>query len=223
MWTTLNHVLLKGSSSDEFSSHVYQATADEQALYLPDATKLCIGPQNQALILPGSFNPLHDGHKGMLAVAEQMTGLPGAYEMTTNNADKPALDFLTMQERVAQFKISNSDSSPSTPSTLWLTNVATYAEKAALFPGATFVLGVDTMARVAQLKFYENSQDKFNQALTTFTNCDTRFLVFGRQSDTYITLSDLEIPEALLSHCIEVTEAQFRMDISSTALRQAQV
>jgi hypothetical protein len=40
--------------------------------------------------LPGSFNPLHEGHKAMLAAAVQLAG-PGAegcFELTVQNADK---------------------------------------------------------------------------------------------------------------------------------------
>jgi hypothetical protein len=40
--------------------------------------------------LPGSFNPLHDGHKAMLDAAVQLAGphSEGCYEMTVMNADK---------------------------------------------------------------------------------------------------------------------------------------
>ena len=37
---------------------------------------------------------------------------------------------------------------------VWLTRAATFAEKAALFPGAAFVLGWDTAVRVIDPKYY---------------------------------------------------------------------
>jgi hypothetical protein len=40
--------------------------------------------------LPGSFNPLHEGHKQMLAAAVQLAGpdAEGCFELTVRNADK---------------------------------------------------------------------------------------------------------------------------------------
>ena len=36
----------------------------------------------------------------MMAVAEQVTGRKGAFELTLRNADKPDLDYLSVQERL---------------------------------------------------------------------------------------------------------------------------
>ena len=80
------------------------------------------------LILPGSFNPLHEGHQQMLNVAESVTGLTGAYELTLRNADKPDLDYLTLQERL--------DGLTSYP--VWLTNLTNFEQKAEQFSGAIF-------------------------------------------------------------------------------------
>jgi hypothetical protein len=40
--------------------------------------------------LPGSFNPLHEGHKQMLAAAVKLAGpdYEGCFELTVQNADK---------------------------------------------------------------------------------------------------------------------------------------
>jgi hypothetical protein len=40
--------------------------------------------------LPGSFNPLHEGHKAMLNAAVKLAGpdYEGCYELTVMNADK---------------------------------------------------------------------------------------------------------------------------------------
>jgi hypothetical protein len=48
------------------------------------------GAGSRRVYLPGSFNPLHDGHRAMLAAAVEMAG-PGAegcFELTVQNADK---------------------------------------------------------------------------------------------------------------------------------------
>ena len=36
----------------------------------------------------------------MLTIAEQMTELGGAFELAVRNADKPSLDYLTIEERL---------------------------------------------------------------------------------------------------------------------------
>ena len=47
-----------------------------------------------------------------------------------------------------------------------------------------------------------------------------RFLVFGRaRDDRFQSLKDIELPSELRSICDEVPEAEFRVDVSSSALR----
>ena len=122
------------------------------------------------------------------------------------------MDFLTIEERV-----SGIEDYP-----LWLTNTPTFEQKALLFPGATFALGVDTLARIGELRFYQNHVDLLEQALATFARHNSRFLVFGRLSgDQFITLDDLALPDALRDRCTGVPESTYRNDASSTALRQA--
>lgn len=211
IWATLQEVLLQLPATTTASAESHQASADELRLYQPELARFCRQPHEGKLILPGSFNPLHDGHRQMLAISEQLTGLAGAYEITVRNADKPPLDFLSLHERQAQFA--------DTP--LWLTNAATYADKSLLFPGVTFALGVDTLARIAQVRFYDDREERLLEAMQTFAEQNVRFLVFGRMAERYLTLADLELPPQLRALCQEVTEDEFRMDISSTELRQA--
>jgi hypothetical protein len=48
------------------------------------------GAGARRVYLPGSFNPLHDGHRAMLAAAVEMAGpgVEGCFELTVQNADK---------------------------------------------------------------------------------------------------------------------------------------
>ena len=49
-----------------------------------------------------------------------------------------------------------------------------------------------------------------------------RFLVFGRNLGTgFMSVRDLDLPDALLDLCREISAERFREDISSTALRRA--
>ncbi|MBL6815403.1 MAG: CinA family protein [Pseudomonadales bacterium] len=168
------------------------------------------GQNDGSLILPGSFNPVHDGHYQMLALAEEITGKIGAFELTLRNADKPDLDYLSVQERLANI----------TDRRVWLTNQANFSAKAELFPGATFVLGTDTMARIGELRFYQNSTDKLAAAIERLQALDIRFLVLGRAlGDDFVSLDDLTLPSALLALCEGVPESTYRNDVSSSSIR----
>lgn len=161
-------------------------------------------------LLSGSFNPLHDGHVQMSLVAEQILGTETEFEMTILNADKPPLDFLSIRDRKMQFQNKK----------LWLTGAATFTEKANLFPGAVFVVGIDTVLRIADPKYY-GGQTGLAHALNVISNNECRFLVFGRlRSGVFQSLKDMNLPAKLISLCQEVSEAEFRNDASSTAIRK---
>jgi hypothetical protein len=127
------------------------------------------------------------------------------------NADKPALDYLEIGSRVRQFAAGER---------LWLTRAPTFVEKSLLFPGATFVVGVDTIERIAQARFYEGP-DGVERAMERFAAQGCRFLVFGRSRlGVFRTLADLELSPAVAGLCRAVPAEQFRVDLSSTELRR---
>ena len=160
------------------------------------------------LILSGSFNPVHHGHRRMLSVAEQITGRTGAFELSIFNVDKPPLDYHEIGTRLAQFE---------TP--VWLTRLPTFAEKAQHFQGAVFVVGVDTIVRIDAPRYYWNAAHR-DSSIEELASFGCSFLVFGRASDDgFIQLRDLELSPSLLDICEEVPAEQFREDVSSTELR----
>lgn len=173
------------------------------------------------IVFPGAFHPLHAAHRTMAEVAAARLGAPVDWEISITNVDKPPLDFHEMRLRSGQFKANDTTRSAMR---LWFTRAPTFVEKAAIFPGATFIVGVDTIERIAQPRYYHDDPQTCQAALEAIAAAGCRFLVFGRKSDgSFDTLADLRLPPALRAICDEVSEADFRQDLSSTELRRAKM
>ncbi len=167
---------------------------------------------SRQVIFPGAFNPPHAGHRMMAQVAERELGKPVAWELSIDNVDKQTLDLASLQRRVAML----------TDVPCWLTRAATFVEKARLFPQATFVVGTDTVSRIASSTYYQGSKAQRDEALEALVACECRFLVFGRLAGTcFQTIPELQLPAPLLKICSQVPAATFRYDLSSTELRKA--
>jgi hypothetical protein len=166
------------------------------------------GGERPAAILSGAFNPLHAGHRRMAELAQAILGVPVALELSILNADKPPLDYAEIERRLQQFPAEQP---------VWLTRAGTFEEKSRLFPGATFIVGVDTLRRIADPHYYGDDPQQCLSALERIAGRRSGFLVFGRVAgDVLVRLADLDLPQVLRGICTEVRE-----DISSTAIRQS--
>lgn len=192
---------------DETLAHnVARADADLRALLT--GARDAVGVGRPQAVLPGAFSPLHDGHRQMAALAETRLKAPVAFEICIRNVDKPPLNFHDMVTRRQQF-----GAEP-----LWFTNAATFVEKARVFAPVWFVVGTDTLSRIADPKYYRAGG--LAEAVAELARSGCRFLVFGRAREgRFVTLEDLSLPPALSALCEGVGEADYRCDVSSTALR----
>jgi nicotinamide mononucleotide (NMN) deamidase PncC len=163
-------------------------------------------------IFPGAFRPIHHGHRGMALAAARLLGMNVAYEISISNVDKPPLDYLEIQRRLEQFLPDD---------TVWLTRSATFEAKSEIFPGAVFVVGIDTLQRLIAVRYYDEDQRRRDESLERIRDRGCRFLVFGRALDSgFLTLSQIPLPEPLEGICQEVSPDIFREDISSTEARK---
>lgn len=201
-----------GLTSDPFPTYTTQiatACASRQRLY--GSEPIVLGVRSQAH-LPGAFNPVHSGHRRMHGLAQEILGCEVQYELSIKNADKLPLDYFDLNQRIDQFG----------PGELVLTNLPYFYLKAKHLrrnQGVTFVVGIDTFARILEPKFYEGDV-RLGDAIQYFVTSKTKFLVFGRTVENkFMTLDDLSVPESLLPQCRQVEHSQFQCDLASSTLR----
>lgn len=186
----------------------------EAALVRPDGAVVAlprVGAQRWA-VLSGAFNPAHEGHLALAQAAGEHVGLPPLFELPLVNAEKAPIGLFEARLRAQQFAGRGS---------LALTRAALFVEKAALFPGSVFVVGVDTAERILEPRFYGGSEAAMRAALEAVGAHAYRFLVAGRldEAEGYKTLRRLKVPPELAGLFDELPERSFRHDVSSSEIR----
>lgn len=168
------------------------------------------GPKPRA-VLPGSFNPVHHGHTALARAAAARLAVEVHYELSVANADKPELAPAEVERRVAQF---------AGVGPVWVTRAATFERKAAVFPGAAFVLGWDTAVRVIDPKYYDGPAGR-DAALRALLDRGCRLVVGGRldAGGTFRVWDGGAVADEFAALFVVLTEADFRADVSSTQLR----
>jgi nicotinamide mononucleotide (NMN) deamidase PncC len=177
----------------------------------PDGEMILSAPQ-PFVLFPGSFNPMHEGHERLARVAEELRQQPLAFEISVTNADKPPLAGETVRHRLAQF---------AWKSPVELTRAPTFVEKSRLFPGTTFVVGVDTAERLFGPKYYGDDELRMHMALEEIANSGGSFLVAVRidAAGRVRALNDIAVPRRYADLFTEIPEHRFRFDISSSEIR----
>jgi len=201
--------------SESAEHHQTRAPLPWQNLLLGKVEAICHGDCDTSprAILSGAFNPVHAGHRQMTEVGQRLLGVPVVTEISILNADKPPLDYYEIDRRLAQF----AEGPP-----VILTRASTFEEKSRLFPGAIFLVGIDTLRRIADPRYYGGNPAGCQAALERIAERGCRFLVFGRDVGTgFVRLGDLDLPDGLEALCREVPGDVFREDVSSTAIRRA--
>ena len=198
-------------------------------LYAEEIGALVISPQGEVseslpghpLILAGSFNPLHDGHRTMLDAASKVFDRPVYYELSIVNVDKPMLPRPELEKRAAQISAEGTS--------LIVTRAPRFTEKSSLLPGSTFVIGFDTYIRLMDKRYYPDhvagAHSSVENSLDLIHENGCQFVVAGRvdDHDQFRGLHDIEfeVPARFRSMFTELTESQFRSDISSTKIRNS--
>ncbi|NQW20563.1 MAG: hypothetical protein HQ477_07570 [Chloroflexi bacterium] len=196
-------------------------------LYSEEIGALVISPDGQMseslpdrpLVLAGSFNPLHNGHRRMLAAAAKIVDRPAFFEISILNVDKPMLPRLELEDRVTRIA--------SDGYALIITRSPRFTEKSSILLGSTFVIGFDTYIRLMDKRYYPDHvvgmHSSIENSLDMIHENGCRFIVAGRVDgeNQFRGIHDVEfeIPKRFRGMFTELTESQFRADLSSTEIR----
>jgi hypothetical protein len=177
----------------------------------PDGQMMLSAPR-PLMLLPGSFNPLHEGHVLLARVAEELRQQRLAFEISVTNVDKPPLAGKTVRCRLAQF---------AWKSPVELTRAPTFVDKSRLFPRTTFVIGADTAERLIAPRYYGDDEARMYVALEEIANSGGSFLVAVRidAAGRVRALNDIPVPRRYADLFTEIPEHRFRFDTSSSEIR----
>ncbi len=181
-------------------------------------SRWCDVPPENAIVLAGSFRPLHRAHRALLETAMRVDGgdLTPCFEISVRNVEKPDIDASEILKRLAQFDVPTD--------TVLITNAATFPEKASLLLNPKFVIGYDTAVRLFEDRFYErsNAASPTLEALEKLKAAGAHFYVGGRhdQQGGFKTVRDINVPDGYSGLLTEIPETLFSDPISSTQLRE---
>lgn len=175
------------------------------------------------LLYPGSFAPLHWGHKELaraasVVVQQRDESSPRkpvilTYEISASIVGKGDLNIDEVKSRVEQFTSGNRR--------VALTNAKLFIDKARMFRHHGLIVGVDTAIRVLDTKYYEDSAERMIEAMREIESCGCYFIVGGRaKGEEWIDMSHVNIPPQIRHMFIPIKPEDFRVDISSTDLRR---
>jgi len=207
-------------ADEHFAETVVAAVDTIDQLLAGELDRVTVQPDGQMMlsapghfvVLPGSFNPMHEGHVLLARVAEELRQQPSAFEISVTNVDKPPLAGETVRHRLTQF---------TWKSPVELTRAPTFVEKSRLFPRTTFVIGADTAERLVAPRYYGDDEVRMHVALEEIANSGGSFLVAVRidAAGRVRALNDIPVPQRYADLFTEIPEHRFRVDTSSSEIR----
>lgn len=171
----------------------------------------------QTIFQPGSYNPIHDGHRDIWWKTTNLTHVYPKYMITCDSVHKKALSVSEMLDRVAMIRLERFGIYKNV-SVLFTQNDPLFIDKAKKFPNCSFVIGYDTAERMLDPKW----GPEIIPMLHEFRRYGTKFYICGRIINGELkTIRDLSYPSYFSDIFIEVPGTG--TDHSSTEIRKANV
>lgn len=85
---------------DNKHEYYFSTSRDEVDQYLELGADYLAMTGETVVIFPGSFNPIHDGHRAMHTQAQELLGVEPLMEISTVNFEKPPLDYMEIENRM---------------------------------------------------------------------------------------------------------------------------
>lgn len=130
-------------------------------------------------IMPGAFNPPHEGHFGAAKASLEEYNYPAVFETT---AEPPHKGALTVQELLKRAKMLHGHDR------IFTRKLPYYIDKARAYPGKPLILGADAMVRMLDPKWGLDPIDMFKG----FIDLNTKLFVASREiNGKLVTCTDI--------------------------------
>ncbi len=183
----------------------------ERPFFTANGKRLAKVPQEAVYaMMPGSFNPPHEGHFGLAREFRHEHAKNVLFEIGTNPPHKAPP---TVQELLQRAKMLKGYD------VLFSRDMPMYVEKAAMFHGMPFIVGADTMLRILDPKW---GIDPI-QVMNDIWGYGNEFYVAGREvNGEFVTRDDIVfgLPKEYMNKFGSIIHSlEGRWDVSSTELR----
>lgn len=171
--------------------------------------------KNKRFVYSGSFNPLHEGHLAIAHYIERKHNQNVEFEICKCPVDKDPLSEEDCDRRLKQFRMLGR--------ICFLSEATTFLEKTMTYENRCgndqiyFIVGMDTISRIDDPKYYLNSKDERDRCLKIIKRFGGSFIVFPRVG------FETHIPSLEMSSIVEFVTDFTPVDVSSTEIRNVQV
>lgn len=131
--------------------------------YFASGARGDVGDSQGYVFFPGSFNPLHEGHKTMAKVVAERYHLKPIYTVCTTHVHKPPLSDIEILQRAAMFRAEGIPFSRFPKDThsrfLFTENDQLFVDKMTARPRASWIMGADTLTNLLDPKWGPSTKE----------------------------------------------------------------